>query len=105
MKRWQEQGEQKIAELLRSNQSFKRIEATWTALASKNHLPGHQAYARQKAAMHRRRAEQAQDFVALVGYQELLEDNASIIGRVELDRAREAKVVADACHSADLNRM
>ncbi|KAJ7198232.1 hypothetical protein C8J57DRAFT_1262468 [Mycena rebaudengoi] len=36
MKRWQEQGEQKIAELLRSNQSFKRIEASWTALASKS---------------------------------------------------------------------
>ncbi|KAJ6555520.1 hypothetical protein B0H10DRAFT_1967757 [Mycena sp. CBHHK59/15] len=75
MKQWQEQGEQKIAELLRSNRSFKRMEATWTALASTNHLPGHQAYTRP----------------------ELLEDNASLVGRVELDRARESKGVADAC--------
>ncbi|KAJ6626496.1 hypothetical protein B0H10DRAFT_1941800 [Mycena sp. CBHHK59/15] len=77
--------------------SFKRMEAIWTALASTNHLPGHQAYARQKAAMHRRRAEQAQGFIVLVGYPELLEDNASLVGRVELDCARESKVVADAC--------
>ncbi|KAJ6583702.1 hypothetical protein B0H10DRAFT_1952501 [Mycena sp. CBHHK59/15] len=105
MKRWQEQGEQKIAELLRSNRSFKRMEATWTTLASTNHLPGHQAYTRQKAAMHRRKAEQAQGFITLVGYPELLEDNASLVGRVEVDRARESKVVADACLSANLNTL
>ncbi|KAJ6579882.1 hypothetical protein B0H10DRAFT_1962713 [Mycena sp. CBHHK59/15] len=85
MKRWQEQGEQKIAELLRSNRSFKHMEATWTTLASTNHLPGHQAYARQKAAMHRRRAEQARGFITLVGYPELLEDKRSTTSLLVVD--------------------
>jgi hypothetical protein len=42
MQRWKEQKEQKLAELLRTNRSFLKMEATWTALAT----AGHRAYAR-----------------------------------------------------------
>ncbi|KAJ7879774.1 hypothetical protein B0H14DRAFT_2566624 [Mycena olivaceomarginata] len=49
-KRWQEQGEQKLAELLRTNRSFLKMEDTWTALASQNAQtkPGHSAYAKHR---------------------------------------------------------
>lgn len=96
MQRWQEQGEQKIAELLRTTRSFKRMEQTWTMLAATNVLLGHQAYARQKAAMYRTRASKAQELVAAAGYPDMLAENASLISRVQSDRDREAKFVADA---------
>lgn len=101
MQRWQEQGEQKLAELLRTNRSFTKMERTWTSLASTNVLPGHQAYARQKAAMYRIRAKQAQDLVVAVGYGDLLAKNASIIGRVQSDRDREARFISDAVLRVD----
>lgn len=101
MQRWQEQAEQKLAELLRTNRSFQTMERTWTTLASANTLAGHQAYARQKAAMYKRRVERVQGLIVAAGYQELLLENASIINRVQLERQREAKVVADAVFGAN----
>ncbi|KAK7021678.1 hypothetical protein R3P38DRAFT_2533474, partial [Favolaschia claudopus] len=59
MQRWQEQGEQKLAELLRTNRSFLKMEDTWQVLGKRNNQPGHAAYAKQKAAMYRRRAQTA----------------------------------------------
>ncbi|KAJ7827942.1 hypothetical protein B0H14DRAFT_2594896 [Mycena olivaceomarginata] len=96
MQRWPEQAEQKLAELLRTNRSFQTMERTWATLASANTLPGHQAYARQKAAMCKRRVERVQGLTVAADYQELLLENASIINRVQLERQREVKVVADA---------
>ncbi|KAJ7113877.1 hypothetical protein C8R44DRAFT_630668 [Mycena epipterygia] len=96
MQRWQEQGEQKLAELLRTNRSFQTMEQAWTTLSSSDILPGHQAYARQKAAMYKRRVEQVQGLLVAAGYQELLLESANIINRVQLERQREANVVADA---------
>ncbi|KAJ7788052.1 hypothetical protein B0H14DRAFT_2628674 [Mycena olivaceomarginata] len=57
MQRWQEQKEQKLAELLWTNRSFLKMEATWTALASESAIAGHRAYARQKAATYQTRAQ------------------------------------------------
>ncbi|KAJ7136196.1 hypothetical protein C8R46DRAFT_1322335 [Mycena filopes] len=96
MQRWQEQGEQKLAEILRTNRSFQRMERTWAALAATALPPGHQAYARQKAAMYKKRAEQAQKFIKKAGYHDLLAEDASIIRRVQMDRDAEASVIAAA---------
>lgn len=96
MQRWQEHGEQKITELLRVNRSFQKMQQTWTTLASTNSLTGHQAYARQKAAMYCKRAKQAQTMIAAAGYRNLLSENASIVRRIQSDRDREAKIVAEA---------
>ncbi|KAJ7861182.1 hypothetical protein B0H13DRAFT_1900607 [Mycena leptocephala] len=57
MQRWQEQQEQKLAELLRTNCSFFKMDQAWRALASSDLPAGRQAFARQKAAMYRKRAE------------------------------------------------
>ncbi|KAJ6555359.1 hypothetical protein DFH09DRAFT_1084917 [Mycena vulgaris] len=96
MQRWQEQGEQKLAELLRTNRSFLKMQQTWTALASCNELPGHQAYAKQKAAMYQRRAAAAQKLIGVLGYGDLLAEDANLIHRVQLEREKEARIVRDA---------
>ncbi|KAJ7924289.1 hypothetical protein B0H13DRAFT_2315685 [Mycena leptocephala] len=98
MQRWQEQKEQKLAELLRTNRSFLKMEATWAILAldSAQKSLGHSAYARQKAAMYRKRAERAQALITAVGYGDLLAPDASIIARVQQERDQELKFVADA---------
>ncbi|KAJ7722175.1 hypothetical protein B0H16DRAFT_1737862 [Mycena metata] len=96
MQRWQEQVEQKLAELLRTRGSFHRMERTWEALAVTPLPSGHQAYARQKAAMYRKRAEQARKFISSASYPDLLEEDANIIHRVQADRDREAKIIASA---------
>ncbi|KAJ7797854.1 hypothetical protein B0H14DRAFT_3493145 [Mycena olivaceomarginata] len=98
MQRWQEQKEQKLAELLRTNRSFLKMEATWAMLAldSTQKSLGHSAYARQKAAMYRKRAERAQALITAVGYGDLLAPDASIIQRVQRERDQELKFVADA---------
>ncbi|KAJ7664648.1 hypothetical protein DFH06DRAFT_1392447 [Mycena polygramma] len=101
MQRWQEQGEQKLAELLRTNRSFLRMGDVWWALASTNSLPGHQAYARQKAAMYQRRAEQAQALIGAAGYKDLLAENASIVNRLQTARDREAEIIIAAVGSPD----
>ncbi|KAJ7480380.1 hypothetical protein B0H11DRAFT_1915796 [Mycena galericulata] len=96
MQRWQEQGEQKLAELLRTNRSFQRMGQTWLSLASTNPQPGHQAYARQKAAMYQKRAQEVQDLIRSAGYKDLLTEKADIVSRISSEREREAKIVADA---------
>jgi hypothetical protein len=96
MQHWQEHREQKIAELLRVNWSFQKMQQTWTTLASTNSLTGHQAYARQKAAMYCKRAEQAQTLITVAGYRELLSENTNIVCRIQSDRDQEAMIVAEA---------
>ncbi|KAJ7903283.1 hypothetical protein B0H13DRAFT_1882133 [Mycena leptocephala] len=93
MQRWQEQKEQKLAELLRTNRSFLKMEATWATLAldSAQKSLGHSAYARQKVAMYRKRAENTQALITAVGYGDLLAPNASIIQRVRQDRRSETR--------------
>ncbi|KAJ7892123.1 hypothetical protein B0H14DRAFT_2560493 [Mycena olivaceomarginata] len=88
-----EQGEQKLAELLRTNRSFLKMEDTWTALALQNAQtkPGHSAYAKQKAAMYRKRAEMAQALILGVGYGDLLASDASLVQRVQEERDAERK--------------
>ncbi|KAJ7836581.1 hypothetical protein B0H14DRAFT_2589646 [Mycena olivaceomarginata] len=101
MQRWQEQGKQKLAELLRTNRSFLKMADTWITLASQTTQacrPGHSAYARQKAATYRKRAETAQALITAAGYGDLLAPNASLIERVQKERDQEAKVVADAIY-------
>jgi hypothetical protein len=77
------------------------MQQTWTTLAFTNSLTGHQAYARQKAAMYCKRAEQAQTLITAAGYRELLYENTSIVHRIQLDRDQEAKIVAEALVSRD----
>lgn len=101
MQRWQEQAEQKLAELLRTNRSFQRMVDAWGALASSNPLAGYQAYARQKAAMYQRRAEKVQALIAAAGYKDLLAENASIVNGVQTERDREARVIAAAVSSGN----
>ncbi|KAJ7799913.1 hypothetical protein B0H14DRAFT_2616624 [Mycena olivaceomarginata] len=93
MQRWQEQGEQKLAELLRTNRSFLKMEDTWTALASQNAQtkPGHSAYAKQKATMYHKHAEMAQALILGVGYGDLLASDASLVQRVQEERDAERK--------------
>ncbi|KAJ6479795.1 hypothetical protein C8R45DRAFT_1101241 [Mycena sanguinolenta] len=59
MQRWQEQIEQKLAELLRTYRSFTKMQAVWLELAASAVQHGAAAYARQKAAMYMRRASEA----------------------------------------------
>ncbi|KAJ7794468.1 hypothetical protein B0H14DRAFT_3496992 [Mycena olivaceomarginata] len=100
MQRWQEQKEQKLAELLQTNRSFLKMEATWTALASDSATAGHRAYARQKAATYRTRAQQAQNFVTRAGYGELLTESANIIERIQMEREKEKMFVIEAISKA-----
>jgi N12 class adenine-specific DNA methylase len=74
------------------------MEATWAILAldGAQKSLGHSAYARQKAAMYRKRAERAQALITAVGYGDLLAPDASIIERVQQERDQELKFVADA---------
>ncbi|KAJ7652290.1 hypothetical protein B0H17DRAFT_1163665 [Mycena rosella] len=95
MQRWQEQGEQKLGEVLRTNRSFLKMQQTWKKLACRSPLAGHQAYANQKAAMYRERAAAAQKLLTSLGYGDLLGENANLIQRVRLDREREAQLVRD----------
>lgn len=95
MQRWQEQGEQKLAELLRTRRSFDRMEQVWMQLATTNPLPGHQAYARQKATMYKQRSKDAQELISATGYHELLGPTSSIIARVRSDREQQARFIRD----------
>jgi hypothetical protein len=98
MQQWQEPGEQKLAELLRTNRSFLKMEDTWTALALQNAptKPGHSAYAKQKAAMYRKRAEMAQALILGVGYGDLLPSDASLVQHVQEERDAERKFLVEA---------
>ncbi|KAJ6503646.1 hypothetical protein C8R45DRAFT_923990 [Mycena sanguinolenta] len=98
MQRWQEQCEQKLAELLRTNRSFLKMADTWTTVASQTAAacgPGHSAYAKQKAAIYHRRAEAAQALITAAGYGDLLGPNANLVDRVQKERDQEARVISD----------
>ncbi|KAJ6480333.1 hypothetical protein C8R45DRAFT_933261 [Mycena sanguinolenta] len=90
MQRWQEQCEQKLAELLRTNRSFLKMADTWTTVASQTAAacsPGHSAYAKQKAVMHHRRAEAAQALITAADNRDLLGPNANLVDRVQKERS------------------
>ncbi|KAJ7811486.1 hypothetical protein B0H14DRAFT_2606525 [Mycena olivaceomarginata] len=91
-------GEQILAELLRTNRSFLKMEDTWTALALQNAptKPGHSAYAKQKAVMYRKCAEMAQALILGVGYGDLLASDASLVQRVQEERDAERKFLVEA---------
>ncbi|KAK7046323.1 CxC2 domain-containing protein [Favolaschia claudopus] len=98
MQRWQEQYEQKLAELLRTRRSFKRMDQTWTTLAAQpsESRVGYSAYARQKAVMYRKRAELAEKLIADIGYSDLLEPDASLVERIQREREEQERVLAKA---------
>ncbi|KAJ6514598.1 hypothetical protein DFH09DRAFT_1431747 [Mycena vulgaris] len=90
MQRWQEQKEQKLVELLRTIRSFDKMGRVWTQLADlAPNQPGHAAYARQKAAMYERRAEEARGYVKMAGHEALLLPTANVIQFIEDERAAE----------------
>ncbi|KAJ6514501.1 hypothetical protein C8R47DRAFT_1190566 [Mycena vitilis] len=96
MQRWQEQKEQKLVELLRTIRSFAKMQEVWTRLGH-SHLanqPGHAAYARQKASMYERRAEEARTLARRGGHEELLLPTANIISFIEGQRAEESEYLS-----------
>ncbi len=88
MQRWQEQWEQKLAELLRTRRSFSRMQLAWAELASLQPLdsPGAAAYARQKAAMYARRKMEAETKITELGHKELLGEKANLVAFIESER-------------------
>ncbi|KAJ7939696.1 hypothetical protein B0H13DRAFT_2300393 [Mycena leptocephala] len=97
MQRWQEQGEQKLAELLRTIRSFKTMHIVWTRLADMQPPAkiGAIAYAKQKAAMFQKRMEAGQKLVITTGHRSLLAEGANLIKFVEAERAKEDKFIQD----------
>ncbi|KAJ7663720.1 hypothetical protein DFH06DRAFT_986389 [Mycena polygramma] len=95
MQRWQEQGEQKLVELLRTARSFTKMQSVWSTLAETqpNDRQGAAAYARQKAAMYERRASEARKHVKNEGYQELLGETANVVRFLEGERSKEKDVI------------
>jgi leucyl aminopeptidase (aminopeptidase T) len=93
MERWQEEKEQKLAELLRTSRSFSQMQLTWTTLAAQSSSPGHAAYARQKAAMYGGFTTRTQQVIRDIGYSELLALNGSIMERVQRERASESALI------------
>ncbi|KAJ7815199.1 hypothetical protein B0H14DRAFT_3746508 [Mycena olivaceomarginata] len=99
MQRWQEQVEQKLAELLRMGRSFAKMQSVWSELAERQ-LPdqlGAAAYAHQKAAMYARRTAEVHRKLRELGYENLLERNANLVAFVDEERRKEAQLVSQAC--------
>jgi hypothetical protein len=80
MQKLQEQGEQKLTELLRTNHSFLAMGA----------------YAKQKAVMYRKCAEMAQALILGVGYGDLLASDASLVQCVQEELDAERKFLVEA---------
>lgn len=95
MRRWQEQWEQKLVELLRTRRSFGKMESVWGQLAEiqPSEAHGAKAYARQKAAMHARRRTEAEAKIKAVGYGQLLDETANVIALIEEERKTDAAVI------------
>ncbi|KAK6984041.1 hypothetical protein R3P38DRAFT_3456387 [Favolaschia claudopus] len=95
MQRWQEQIEQKLAELLRTRRSFLKMESVWLELAPLQPLdrPGAAAYACQKAAMYQRRASEAYTKLKELGYESLLRRDANLLEFVEQERKKQADFI------------
>ncbi|KAJ6533339.1 hypothetical protein DFH09DRAFT_1092569 [Mycena vulgaris] len=80
MRQWQEQKEQKLVELLWTIRSYIKMQSVWGQLGDSHaNQPGHAAYARQKAWIYERWAEDARNLVRLGGYQALLSLTANVI--------------------------
>ncbi|KAJ7120136.1 hypothetical protein C8R44DRAFT_736983 [Mycena epipterygia] len=97
MQPWQEQIEQKLAELLRTIRSFRTMQSVWTRLADTQPSDqiGSIAYAKQKAAMYLKRAFDAQKLVVAAGYGDLLAESANLIDFVEAQRKKEEEFIRD----------
>ncbi|KAJ6613139.1 hypothetical protein B0H10DRAFT_1951679 [Mycena sp. CBHHK59/15] len=92
MQHWQEHGEQKLVELLRTIRSFSKMQKVWTELADSCDVkhPGHAAYAGQKAVMYQRQTDEVTQFIVAAGYQPLLEARARVIDFIIGEWAKEA---------------
>jgi hypothetical protein len=92
MQRWQEQAEQKLAELLRTAESFKKMQDIWTHLARRQE-PGFVAYAKQKAAMYGKMVSSSDEGLVCAGYAGLRarieKDEISLLDVVEKHRLDE----------------
>src|SRR6185312_6644988 len=100
MQRWQEQKEQKVAELLRTRRSFRKMADTWTTLAVQALSSGHSAYAKQKAAMYTKRAAQANLVIMSIGYGDLLDTAGNLVERVRRERREAEEYIADSISDA-----
>jgi hypothetical protein len=103
MQRWEEQVEQKLAELRTTIRSFAGYKVVWTKLADTQDQDqlGRVAYAKQKAAMWEARENQARS--ALLGYPEythLERDDVDFLAFVEAQRAIHSEALKDILASA-----
>jgi hypothetical protein len=91
MERWQEQVEQKLAEFLRIIRSFGKMKEVWTDMSQNQptDLPGHMAYAREKAHMYERMEYDARKKLEEMGYKHLLSMEGTIVDYIEAKRAEE----------------
>ncbi|KAF7335902.1 CxC2 domain-containing protein [Mycena sanguinolenta] len=83
MQRWQEQIEQKLAELLRTGRSFGKMQSVWSELATISQQDGATAYAFQKSAMYKRRAAEVDTRLRELGYSKLCQKGASLVSFIE----------------------
>jgi hypothetical protein len=92
MQRWQEQVEQKLAELLRTTRSFDKMSKTWTALSltQLSNLPGHIAYAKKKASMYEQMESNCKKKLEGAGYGDLLSMKGTVVDYVEAMREKQA---------------
>lgn len=95
MQRWQEQWEQKIAELLQTGRSFAKMQLVWAELAANQpqDRPGAKAYALQKSAMYDRRRRDAYKNLTDIGHGALLGETANLIEFVEEQRKKEVEFI------------
>jgi hypothetical protein len=103
MQHWQEQGEQKLVELLRTMRSFGKMQWVWAQLAEKqpSDQRGPIAYARQKAAMYDRRRLEARNLVKAGGYGHLLQETANVVSFVEEQREKERLLIRSSVENAN----
>lgn len=104
MRRFQEQIEQKLAELKRVIRSFEAMAKTWASLAEQATRPGYAAYARQKSNMYKTMRRTAEETLDTKGYRELRESDAPVAVFVEAQRAREVdrlKAAGERCRARD----
>jgi hypothetical protein len=92
MQRWQEQVEQKLAELLRTIRSFSKMKETWTDLSLRqdSHFPGRIAYAKEKASMYEMMESDCRKKLADAGYKHLLSIEGTLADYIDAKRAEEA---------------
>ncbi|KAJ6547775.1 hypothetical protein DFH09DRAFT_1087529 [Mycena vulgaris] len=95
MQRWKEQKEQKLVELLWTIRSYVKMQSVRSQLGDSHaNQPGHAAYARQKAWMYERWAEDARNLVRLGRYQALLSLTANVIEFIKGERMKEEQYLS-----------